>query len=377
MLLLSRYLAKQVTFTTILIAVVLTLIIWLTQSLRLLDFIISGNAPMALFGKMLLLTVPRFFEIILPVSLALSIIYSLNKFSADSELIIMQNSGVNPARLGGGILLFSVVIAILVFFLSSWGTPLANRELDSTRNLIKSDYSLGLLRPGVFNTLGEDTTIYIASRSSLQDLRGVFIHFNKANEVPTTITAEHGSLITHEGKIFIVISDGTRQQFNPNTGVVETLKFQRYSLDLSSLANKVISPELDPNDRTLPELLNTPPKDQKERTRIFAELHNRIARPFLILAYALMTLTPFLIGGYNRRGQPLRLLIMICGVLSMQGLFLASSSLAATSTVGLLLLYGVPFGIILFYSTLLLNDGNYRGLLAPIHWLLGGRERLI
>ena len=50
MLLLSRYLVKQVALITLVISVVLTLIIWLTQSLRLLDFIINGGAPMRIFA---------------------------------------------------------------------------------------------------------------------------------------------------------------------------------------------------------------------------------------------------------------------------------------------------------------------------------------
>ncbi len=56
---------------------------------------------------------------------------------------------------------------------------MANREVDRLRNLVKSDYSIGLLRPGIFNTLGDEATIYIAERTDLQDLRGIFIHLDK------------------------------------------------------------------------------------------------------------------------------------------------------------------------------------------------------
>lgn len=379
MQLLPRYIVKQAALTTILISVVLTLIIWLTQSLRLLDFIINGNAPMTLFGKMLLLTVPRFFEIILPISLALGIVYTLNKFSTDSELVVMQNSGIRPVRLGSGLLYFSVFIALFVLVLSGWGTPWANRELDNVRNIVKSDYSLGLLRPGIFNELSDDTTIYIAERSSLQDLKGVFIYFNKAGELPTTITAKHGGILTKDQKVYVLVFNGTRQQFNKATGTVETLKFERYSLDLSSLTNRVMDTIIEPNDRTLPELFATKDTTQnpKEKSRIIAEIHNRLARPFLILALALMTLVPFLTGGHNRRGQPLRILALIGGILALQSVFLGASSLAATSTFGLLLLYGVPLAIIIVYATALLSDRGYRALLGSLAWLMGGKERLV
>lgn len=363
MLLLSRYLLKNAALTTLFICVVLTLIIWLTQTLRLLDFVLNGGAPFSIFGSMLFLTIPRFFEIILPLSLALGILYALNKFSSDSELVVMQNSGLSPARLGRSLILFSLCIAAFIFVLSGWLTPMANREMDRLKGVVKSDYSLGLLRPGVFNLVGNDTTVYIAERTNLQDLKGVFIHTKDSPDEPAiTITAENGGLLTQNGKPFVVVFDGLRQQFNENTGMVETLRFERYSLDLSKMATEIEKLQMDPNERTLPELMQSEQTEENTKlySRLRAELHSRMSRPFLTVAFALISLVPFLIGRFNRRGHGVRVLGIVISLIVLQCVHLGASSFAVTSFVGLTLLYAVPVAIIVGYMVFLLNDGDMR-----------------
>lgn len=369
MLLLSRYLAKHVVLTTLMISLVLTLIIWLMQSLRLLDFIINGGAPLSIFGSMLVLTVPRFYEIILPLSLAIGIVYSLNKLNTDSEVVIMQNSGASPLQLAGGVLIFSVFISLFVFFLSGWTTPMANRELDRLRNVVKSDYGLGMLRAGVFNVIGEDTTIYITDRSDLQDLRGVFIHFNKEGEPPTTITAERGGLVMQDGKPYVVVVNGVRQQFSPENGVIEKLKFQNYSLDLSSLVNKAPDLRLDPNDHTLGQLWRGEGKDESTtQASLNAEMHKRISRPFMTLAFSMLAIVPFLCGYHSRRGQPWRMIWISVGLILLQGLNMAFVQMSGRSVLGIALLYGIPLVTILICLLILLNQTTFNNMMSGFRY---------
>jgi lipopolysaccharide export system permease protein len=350
--LLSRYLMKHAAFTTLIIAAVLTLIIWLTQSLRLLDLIINGGAPMGIFASMLLLTVPKFFEIILPIALALGIVYSLNRFSADSELVVMQNSGLSPAKLGSGLVLFACLTAMFVFFLSGWITPFANGELSHLRDVVKSDYSVGLLRPGIFNTLGSDTTIYIAERSDLQNLRGIFVHLKKEGEIPTTLTADRGGLVVKNGKPFVVMFNGTRQQFNPKTGFVDTLRFERYSLNLSLLLARTGEKPFDPDEATLPALLQFDARtlEAPYQAELRSEIHDRLSRPLLTLAFAALAFVPYLTGRFNRRGNAARVLGIIIVLVVLQSAHLGLAYLAGKSQYGFILTYVVPLGVVLMFS---------------------------
>lgn len=377
MLLLPRYIVRNASLTTLFISLVLTMIIWLTQTLRLLDFVLNGGAPLKIFGALLFLTIPKFFEIILPISLALGTLYTLNKFSNDSELVVMQNSGLSPLRLAQGLLIFTAWAAFFIFILSGWLTPKANREMDRLRNVVKSEYSMGLLRPGIFNQVSDDTVVYIAQRTSLQDLKGVFIHMTPIGEPETTITAENGGLITQHGKPLVVVFDGMRQQFNPKTGMVETLKFERYSLDLSSLSTGLENIKADPNQNTVSELWrngtdqNITPQLGK---RVMAELHTRLSRPLLAAALSLIAMVPFLVGRFNRRGQAVRITWIMLAVLVTQALHLGASSMAITSGLGVILLYGIPLLVIALCTFVLLNDAEYYRTSSSI---FAFKERLI
>lgn len=344
MLLISRYLLKHVALTAMATSIVLTLIIWLMQSLRLLDMVINGGAPLSLFGLMLLLTVPKLFELILPISLALAIVYSLNKLSNDSELVVMQNAGISPIRLSQGIITLSVLIAFIMLVITGWGAPKANHELDRLSELVKSDYSMGMLRPGVFNTIGDNTTIYIVDRTDLQDLRGVFIHFNKSGEQKaSTITAERGGFVVQDGKPYVVIIDGVRQEFNPETGAVERLKFSQYNLDLTSLLAKPADLRFEPDERTLSDLWNVKEGQQGvPYESLISELHARLAKPLLTMAFSFLALVPFMNSYHNRRGRPLRIVAIVAGILFLQIVNLSMSNIAGRSTFGLFLLYGTP-----------------------------------
>ncbi len=343
MQLLNHYLFKQLVLSTLAISFVLTFIIWLTQSLRLLELIVNGGAPLNLFGMLLILTVPKFLEIIMPIALAISILFIYNKLTMDSEIVIMQSVGTSYKRLVRPAILTAVLVAITVFSMSGWLTPLANRELDRLKDVIKSDYTTVLLRERVFNTIGNHTTIYIADRRGTSSLSGIMIHSNREKDAaPTTILAESGGIVMREGKPFVVVYDGMRQQFNPRSGVVETLRFDEYSLDISALDKRAINPWIDADERILPDLFKSaysPDLRPDLSQRFIAEAHNRITRPFLAIALSLIAIACLFSGQFNRRGQTKKIVIAVALLILIQGGNLGLANYASQSFIGVIGLY--------------------------------------
>lgn len=337
-MLLSRYLTRQLLFSTLVISTALTMIIWLTQSLRLLDLVINGGAPLNMFGAMLMLTVPRFFELILPIALAISIVFLFNKLIADSELIVMQACGLSPWQLVRAVLWMAILIGVVILVLGGWVTPKANKELDQMRDLAKSGFSLNLLRPGVFNTLGDDITIYLSERSGMDDLRGMLIHFSPADKPSQTIWAKRGGMITTaDHNPVVIVYDGIRQEYNEKTNRVENLRFESYQVDLASFLQK--SPRdrsLDPSHYDVVGLFEKIPSlpHDRHRREFLAEAHNRLARPFLAISFALCAVTPFLLGMYNRRGNNLRILLTIVMLVGLQAVYLGAMSFAQKNMAG-------------------------------------------
>src|SRR5690606_33954161 len=73
LMLTTRYLIKNLLSSTVFIALTLTMVIWLTLSLKILELVANSDAPASLFVKLVALSLPRFLEIILPLSLVAAV----------------------------------------------------------------------------------------------------------------------------------------------------------------------------------------------------------------------------------------------------------------------------------------------------------------
>ena len=71
----TRYILVQFTWPFLFVTLVLTGVVWLSQSLRFLDLIINKGLSVGGFVYMTLLLLPAFLSIILPVATFLTILY--------------------------------------------------------------------------------------------------------------------------------------------------------------------------------------------------------------------------------------------------------------------------------------------------------------
>ena len=92
----TSYILLQLVLTTITIAAVLVSVIWLTQSLRFLDFIINRGLSVLAFLEITLLLMPSILPVTLPVAVLCAVIYTFNRLTIDRELVVMRSAGLGP-----------------------------------------------------------------------------------------------------------------------------------------------------------------------------------------------------------------------------------------------------------------------------------------
>src|SRR5690348_484396 len=140
-MLVTRYLFKNLLNVTVFVALTLTLVIWLTQSLRLLELVANSDAPPSLFLKLVAFTLPKFLEIILPLSLVMAVIFTYNKMIMDNELIVLRSSGVDQYGLARPAILLSVAASLMLMVISGWVSPKSYEQVQELRQVIKTQYS--------------------------------------------------------------------------------------------------------------------------------------------------------------------------------------------------------------------------------------------
>jgi len=251
---------------------------------------------------------------------------------------VMRAAGVSPMGMAKPALILAMVITVILLSITTWLAPVSLNSMVKMRQVIKAQYSTLLFREGVFNTVGEDLTVYISNRNSKGELEGVLIHDSRKElPEPVTIIAKRGVIVSSEEGQQVLVYDGSRQNFNPKTSALNRLDFERYSIDLPEAA-AVRQKWKEPDERTFFQLFNideTNDRDVQNKRQFFVEAHRRFVGPFLALTFTAIVLCTLLLGPVNRRGQALRIFLAVISVIVLQSLYLSVFNLAQASTLGL------------------------------------------
>src|SRR3989339_85805 len=188
MIILDNYIIRNLSLALLFVTLSLAGVVFLSQSLRFLEMVMESGASSLSFWILTMLALPRFFEIILPIALMVAVVFVYNRMMLDSELIVMRGAGFSPMMMARPALNLSLVIMIFLWWVTCWLAPVSLRQMQEMRQEIKAQYSSLVFREGVFNTVGDDLTIYVSDRTSEGDLHGLMIHDSrKENRNPVTI----------------------------------------------------------------------------------------------------------------------------------------------------------------------------------------------
>jgi lipopolysaccharide export system permease protein len=359
----TLYLIKSLLSVTVFVALSLSTVIWLTQSLKLLELIASSDAPQSLFIKLVALSLPRFLEIILPLSLVTAILFIYNKMIMDNEMIVMRACGFSQYALAKPALILACGMTLVLIFMTTWLSPRSYAEMHVLRQDIKTQYSSFLLREGVFNTFGNNLTVYLRAREKGGDLLGLMIHDRRdRDKPPATVIAKRGRIVMDGDAPNILVFDGSRQQMETDTRSISKLYFSRYTIEIKGLQEDSKERWREASERTLPELLNpdmTNRRDRNNKDLFLAEANNRMITPFNALSFALTSLACILLGPFNRRGQSRKVLLAAVTIVVLQSLNLLLVNLTKKSIGYVPFLALSTFAPLLVCALLLHERGEY------------------
>lgn len=358
---LQRYILKHLVLSAAYAVIGLTITIWLSQSLRLIELVVEAGAPLRLFVWLLILTIPTFLGIVLPIAMVGAIIFTYNQLTMDSELVVMRSAGLGPMALGRPAMILGMAVTVAVFVLNIYVTPAAHRELVRLEYAIRDDHSQLLLREGVFNELGKHLSVYVRERAGDGTLDGVLIHDARDPAKPVTVIGDRATMIYGPQGTRFAVFNGNRQEYSRETGRLSQLYFERYDVDLQFMSDEPGERSPDARERSTNELLHPPSNitDPKARQQMYAEFHHRFSSPLLTPAYVAIALACLLSGEFNRRGHSMRNLLAASLIVAMQSASLATTSLATKSNDFVLLMYLLPL-IAMVPAVWILTEGGRR-----------------
>jgi lipopolysaccharide export system permease protein len=357
---LDRYILRQCFGVMVFVTAALSAAIWLAQSLRLIDLIVNRGLSIEVFLYLALLILPRFLDIVLPIGVFIAVLFTFNRLAAESELVVMRSAGLSHLALAKPVFVLAGIAFLILMSLSAYFLPASNRAFKDLQFEIRNRFVSSLLQEGTFTTISDKLTIYIRGRDERGELVGLLINDNREPHRPVTILAERGVFADTPAGSRIVMVNGNRQQFDPETRKLSLLTFDRYTLDLDSLHDAPVIRFREAQERFLDELFFPAPEIDPALRLIFSvEAHQRILIPLSTLSFCLIPLVCLLPGEFNRRGQLRRVLLAIAVAFVFQLLDIGVNNLASRSAAAIPLMYAtdlVPF----ILGLAILMRGNIR-----------------
>jgi lipopolysaccharide export system permease protein len=275
-------------------------------------------------------------------------LYTLNKFNADSELIVMSAAGVPPGQLLKPFLVMGMVGTLLVGFMTIYVMPSSFRDLRDMITRIRADFLANVVKEGRFTNLDVGITFHYRERSG-DALLGIFFQDRREEGRTTVYIAERGQSVDIEGRPFLVLETGTIQRQDARTRDTSTVTFERYGVDLSSFGQDGATPTLKPRERSTFELL-APNREETyfhvHRGRFRAELHDRFIGPLYVLSFMLIGFAALGKAQTTRQGRGFAMGTAVIAVLALRIAGFALSSLMARSAAFVPVGYLLPLGTV-------------------------------
>jgi lipopolysaccharide export system permease protein len=328
----TRYVLRQLTVGMIFVSIALACVLWLTQSLRFVELIVSKGISVWTFLKLTLLLMPTFLVVIIPISLFAVVLFTYNKLNADRELVVLRAAGFSHWTLARPAMILAGATAALGLFMTLWLIPWAVQSFRELQWGIRNDLTSVLLQEGAFNKFGSGLTIYVRSRSPEGELLGILVHDKRNPDKPVTLMAERGALVVGPAGPRVLMLNGNRQQVPQGTGQFSVLYFDSYTVDLASTSGAGSERFRDARERTFMELINASEAElgPADYRRAKVELHQRLTSPLYSIGFTAVALAILLTAGFDRRGQTATILKAVGAMVIIQAAALGASNLATT-----------------------------------------------
>lgn len=319
----DRYLLSQLMAVFGLASLVLVMVYWINRAVVLFDQLIADGQTAWVFLELTALALPSIVRFVLPFAAFAATLYALARLMGDSEVTVMQATGMSPWRLARPVLVFGLIVATLASVLSHILVPASLSRLQARQAEIAETATARLLRPGEFISPRRGITLYIRDVTPEGELRGVLLSDLRDPDESATTTAASAYLVRGEAGPQLVMIDGMVQRLSREDGRLLTTRFADLTYDLSPLLRVKGEDRRSPDELSTWELLN-PTQELAEETGeeqalLRVEGHDRLAEGLLAPVAALIGLGALLIGQFSRFGVWRQVLLAIVLVIVVRG----------------------------------------------------------
>lgn len=326
----DRYLFAQMLRIAFAVSLTLVGIMWLFQTIRILELVINRGAPLTDFLMMSVTVIPLWLTVALPIGTFIGIIWVFHRSLSDRELLVAQASGRSAHQLARAPMALGLLVTGLLIFNSVILLPLSFSIYKQIQFNLRNSIPTVMLQDNVFIDVVDGMTMLIGKKDDDGRAEDVFIHDERADGSVVSMTATAGRFVEKDGQPAVILQDGQRVELTKDGEAGATLLFDTHTVFISPRDRRQATRmPIEMNEDSILNLLDpqTSPSDDYVNQRV-AEGHYRIISPVLALALGLIASAGVLFGQIRQAIWSRRTMVtVVLGVASIAAL-VSSRSLA-------------------------------------------------
>ena len=325
----NKYLFNHILGIWLIILSCLMTVIWLNQSLRILEVVITQGASFMVFLSYSVLAAPLWMIVAIPISALIAILWTLHRFLADREIVVMHAVGLSPVQLSIAPIFFSLILCFLLFFNSLVLLPISFSKFKTVQDDVRNTIPKLLIQDNVFIDIDKNLTIFIGEKHSRNAVGNVFIQDRRDRMHHVTFTAKSGEIKTLNNKPVFILLEGQRTETSVELRKSTTLSFDSYTLNITRANEKQSALERikDANEESVSDLFKRELalNDRYWRQR-YAEGHYRLSSPIIVVSLSVTAVALFFYRLSKQLSNVKRLFLAGLFGLGIQVLYIVSKS---------------------------------------------------
>jgi lipopolysaccharide export system permease protein len=237
--LVDRYILREFGAFFVIALGVTSFILLLDQLMKLGTFVLTNHLGLLTCLRLFGYTLATVSGLVVPMAFLIAATLTWNRFSTDSEYVVLQAAGLSLYRL----LVPLFMVAILAYGASSFGLMYgAPWGFQGTRRLVfevARRQAYQHLRPREFYDVFQGLALYVERiQPELGQLEGVFIADTRT-AAPQVITAQTAELVTRTDVLQVILRlhNGTIHRYIPDDERYYLLRFGQYDVRLELAAH--------------------------------------------------------------------------------------------------------------------------------------------
>ena len=363
-MILTWYIFRQTLSNSIISTLVITGIIWLSQSFKTIQLIINKGAGILEFFILSSYSLPSWLLLAIPFGTFAGCMISYLKLQNDQEILVMKSAGVNPLTLSKPAFFIAILASLILFIIAHFVMPKTYKNFKVLQDDIRNSSESLIIRDNIFIDLNKYQTIFINSLNENNELEEIFIQDRSDRDLVVEFFSKKGN-INFENNIILSMQDGTRISTDPK-GRSTILNFKSYDIEIIQDKNKKLTRVVEYNEYKFFELLRKSKNAKDNKGKLLAEAHSRNTIVFMPLVFCLIVMVTILKDNFTRIFSIYKKTIGIGLLVIIQSFVLIIKNAVHSNINFLPLMYIFPILILITCVYLLSSNYKYYGVLLFI-----------